>query len=379
MRYLGWATLSVSLALAARAADGGEPFQLGPIPVEGILILRNGQAVAGSLTRAGDHYFVALPQGEIRLRADDVEMACRDLDEAYARKRAVLATGDAPRHLELAGWCLRHGLLGPAASELADAMRANPNHPLIPVFRRRLEIALNPKGAEPSGMASQPVGPSREELDAMVRRLPAGTVETFTTEVQPLLMNNCTSSGCHGPNSEHELRLLRVPRNRPGGRRITQQNLHAVLQWVDREAPEKSKLLAAPIEPHGGKDRPVFTQREVGQLQQLAAWVTGLRKPAERESVPASVRRLGGPPLEAGTGPLPPEPPDGRMAERPGAVVGPAPLADPNDPFSAAPLETPVEQPGARPRVQRGATLEGFAPADPFDPEIFNRRYFRDE
>ena len=379
MRYLCIVTLGASLVLAPPSAGGGEPFQLGPIPVEGVLILRNGQAVAGSLTRAGDHYFVALPHGEIRLRTGDVEMACRDLDEAYARKRAVLATGDAQRHLDLAGWCLRHGLLGPAASELADAMRANPNHPLIPVLRRRLEMALHPKDAEPPRTPTEPVGPSREELDAMVRRLPAGTVETFTAEVQPLLMNNCTSSGCHGPNSEHELRLLRVPRNRPGGRRMTQQNLHTVLQWVDREAPERSKLLTAPIEPHGGKDRPVFTQREMGQLQQLAAWVTRLRKPAERESVPASVRPLGTRSDKDKATPVPGGIPGEAMPEGLGAVVGPAPLADPNDPFSAAPLETLAEQPGERPRVQRGATLEGFAPADPFDPEIFNRRYFRDE
>ena len=28
------------------------------------------------------------------------------------------------------------------------------------------------------------------------------------------------------------------------------------------------------------------------------------------------------------------------------------------------------------PSVKRGAQIEQFTPADPFDPEIFNRRYF---
>lgn len=355
MRCIAGVILCVQMVMAATFAVGAEPFQLGPVPVEGVLVLRNGQAVAGSLTRAGDHFFVGLPDGEIRLRADDVEMACRDLDEAYLRKRAVMPLGDAHRHLDLAGWCMRHGLLGPAASELAEAMRANPNHPLIPVLRRRLEMGLHPKEEEPAA-ERQELGPSREELDAMVRRLPSGVVETFTAEVQPLLMNNCTSSGCHGPNSEHELRLLRVPRNRPGGRRITQQNLHAVLQWVDRDTPENSRLLTVTIEPHGGTDRPVFTQRQVGQLQQLAGWVAKLGNLPERDEVPATVDRAAA---------------RARTASNP---------VSPSDPFSATPPSpTPTsgvtEPADQRPRVQRGATPEASVPVDPFDPDIFNRQY----
>ncbi len=360
MRYVFLTIVCALAAVAVLPAAGAEPFQLGPIPVEGVLILRNGQAVAGTLTRAGDHFFVALPDGEIRLRADDVEMACRDLDEAYARKRAVMPLGEAHRHLDLASWCMRHGLLGPAASELADAIPADPDHPLIPVLRRRLEMALHPERQEPGTEPHKNLGPLRDDLDAMVRRLPSGVVESFTSEVQPLLMNNCTTSGCHGPNSEHEFRLLRVPRNRPGGRRITQQNLHAVLEWIDRDTPEGSKLLTVPIEPHGGMDRPVFTQRELGQLQQLAAWVARLRNLPERDEAPATVHRLDRP--------------------QPVETIAPNPVS-PSDPFSATSAEAlpaeATEEPGSeRPRVQRGAPLEGFVPADPFDPGIFNRRYF---
>jgi hypothetical protein len=31
---------------------------------------------------------------------------------------------------------------------------------------------------------------------------------------------------------------------------------------------------------------------------------------------------------------------------------------------------------GVRPQVQRGARTAAFVPADPFDPAIFNRRFF---
>ncbi len=341
------------------ASAAAEPFELGPIPAEGVLVLRNGQTVAGTLTRAGDHFFVALPEGEIRLRADDVEMACRDLDEAYARKRAVMPLGDAHRHIELAGWCLRHELLGPAASELADAMQASPTHPMIPVLRRRLEMAMHPE-EEPAKTQGTDTGPSRADLDALVRRLPAKTVETFAADVQPLLMNNCTTAGCHGPDSQHALRLLRVPRNRPGGRRLTQQNLHSVLQWVDRGAPENSKLLTVPIEPHGGMDRPVFTQREISQIRQLAEWTARLRTPDAREEIPASVLRF-----EQPTAPAPP-------AQVP--MVQEAPFPEESTPTDSA--SEPLE--GAS-RVQRGAPPQGFVPADTFDPAIFNRQFFGEQ
>ena len=348
--------------LASLAAADEEPFQLGPIPKEGVLILRNGQAVAGSLTRAGDHFFAALPEGEIRLRADDVEMACRDLDEAYVRKRAVMPVGDAQRHIELAGWCLRHGLIGPAASELADAIRSNPAHPMIPLLRRHLETAMQPD-EETAAPPPERLGPTRSDLDTLVRRLPPGTVEVFTAEVQPLLMNNCTSSGCHGPNSDHAFRLLRVPRSRPGGRRITQQNLYSVLQWIDREAPEKSKLLRVPIEPHGGMDRPVFSQRELGQLQQLSEWVNRLRAPPDREEVPATVQWPNHQPATPRPIPAPIAP-------------GDAPSTPEQGPMPTSPA---VEAFDESPRIQYGAPTPGFVPVDPFDPDIFNRQYFGDE
>ncbi len=378
--------LSLVLVFATSVA-AAEPFQLGPIPTEGVLILRNGQAVAGTLTRAGDHFFVALPEGEIRLRADDVEMACRNLDEAYARKRAAMPLGDAHRHIELANWCLHHELFGPAAAELADAMRASPGHPMIPILRRRLEMAMQPKDETDRPEPEVGTGPSRDELDALMRRLPTGTVEAFAADVQPLLMNNCTTAGCHGPDSNHELRLLRVPRHRAGGRRLTQQNLFAVLKWVDRKTPEESKLLRVPIEPHGGMDRPIFTQRELEQVRQLANWVARLQTPDSRDEVPESVLRFAPPAVQNSAA----------ADAQPPAMVPGAPTPEPSGdvPFSAWPegnsplprgtgpaADSGVQRgarPDANPQVQRGAPAQGFVPADAFDPAIFNRQFLEPE
>ena len=143
-------------------------------------------------------------------RPADVDLVCTSLEDGYRRKRAAIQVGNVHHHLELAQWCLRHGLLGPAAAELADATVAEPNNPMIDVLHHRLKMALEPPPA-PETAGKSTSGPSNEELDRMVRSLPHGAVETFTQSVQPVLMNHCATGGCHGPQSDTGLRLFRVP------------------------------------------------------------------------------------------------------------------------------------------------------------------------
>ena len=206
--------------------------------------------IEGQISRNDDHYRVGLPYGEVRVRVIDVEFCCHTLEEGYERKRAAIQVGNVQDHLELAQWCERHGLLDLATNELSAAAAIEPNHPMLAVLRRRLQLAREP----PPEASESPVGvaaPTAEELDRMVRGMPPGAVETFTQVVQPLLMNHCTSSGCHGPQSQTRFRLMRTPVNQPAGRRLTQRNLQAVLEYVDYNAPSSSRLLTVISGPHG--------------------------------------------------------------------------------------------------------------------------------
>src|SRR5207253_8030505 len=87
------ATIAVLLAasLLARAADG-PALQ----PQHAVLVLRNRQVLEGEVTPAGDYYLLSLGKtGQIRLAAKDVEMVCRDLQEAYERKAASISSNSA--------------------------------------------------------------------------------------------------------------------------------------------------------------------------------------------------------------------------------------------------------------------------------------------
>jgi len=361
-------------------------------PSEGVLLLRNGSLLRGEITESGDGFDVVVDSGRIHVKPEDVEFHCRNLEEGYRQKRASIRPGDFRAYLDLAQWCQRHGLLERAAEELARARALEPSHPLIPLIERRIEVSLvRPEpidaqagrpGDHPAerGTARVDPSPSSEELDRSVRELPPGAVEEFTQTIQPILVNRCSAAGCHGPGSDQAFRLLRIPSSRPASRRLTQRNLHGTLAWVDRDKPRESKLLTVPVQPHGSAEA-MFTDHQRDQYQRIVDWVH-------------QVAGQGG--SVAGVAAKPPEerPPHVRLPWQATAAAHTEPVAPSGDQPSNVVPAVPTAgvrasqatgvigfRPGGIPRttdpmVQRGASLPDAAPVDPFDAEVFNRRFF---
>ncbi|MBN1588081.1 MAG: hypothetical protein JW888_01040 [Pirellulales bacterium] len=359
----------------AQAPDGQVP----NVARESVIVLHGGQVFKGKITRADDVYRVELPNGEIRVRANKVAFQCDSLEEAYGRRRAAIRFGDADEHIELARWCQRNELFGAAARELADAMAAEPNNPLVPHLERQLKMAMTP--AEPRSKAAKPPkadGPTGEELEEMIRQMPPGSVEMFTNSIQPLLLNSCAGGGCHGAQGSGEFRLLRNHPSRPASRRMTQRNLHAALEWIDRRKPDDSRLLVESIRAHGTAEKPAFTDKDAAKYRQIVEWVYRVAEPGRaNHSTPETIDFNGLAQARAMTaGPT----------TRPGNVGGLVPNA--SGATLTRPLTTPngvpsgqstvVEPPDGQPNgssVKRGVPIKRFVPVDPFDPEIFNRRY----
>ena len=368
----------LALVAGPQASVSGQEWGSAPEAQEGILLLRNGQTLTGKIARSGDRYYVAINGGEISVRSSEVEMACRSLDEAYQQKRSRIQQDNIRDHLELAQWCQQQGLLGAAAQELADAMAIDPTHPMIPLVDRRLKLAvLGPQKADrPANPADRP--PTNEELDRLVRGMPPGTVETFTQTIQPMLMNNCTASGCHGPGPQQGFSLLRAPTGRPPSRRLTQRNLLATIQLINRSDPASSLLLSAPTRPHGTAKAPIFTDHQLTQYQQLVDWVYSVaqmsspvspgkhREPARR---PSRVFPAGH------TAPLSPEertfPPSTLNPLVP--RVSPSPGAAGLTPGASE--RNPAGRPAPKSPLNRAQPIPTSPPADSLDPEVFNRQF----
>ncbi len=335
-----------------------------PIPPnQGILVLRNGQIVEGRITQREGLYVIDLSDGQIRVKAADVDLVCSSLEDGYRRKRAVIQVGNVHHHLELAQWCLRHGLLGPAAAELADAIAAEPTNPMIGALAHRLKMAMEPPlAADTAGKPTS--GPSNDELDRMIHGLPHGSVETFTQSVQPVLMNHCAVSGCHGPQSDSGLRLFRVPTGKSASRRITQRNLYSVLPFVDRENPTGSRLLTAPSGPHGTAKHAIFNEHQAAQYKRMVDWVSQLA----RQSTPEAPLTLNpATPFEPAN-PVPFQTPPQVLSQE-ARKAHPLPTAEQNQPAKRGATRAPTKS------AAEAAPASFDRPADPFDPEVFNRRY----
>lgn len=373
MIFLKCFVLAAICAFSASRLAWGEPLQLAP--QDGVLFLREGGMIQGKISRVGDRYYVALEGGEIRVRSAEVEMCCRDLDDAYQRKSNAPGQARAADRLDLAEWCIRYGLLGYAARELLAARRIDASHPKIPLVERRLQLAVNPPRlpkAANDGLAEQA---PRGAVDERLPELPAGALETFTNHVQPLVLNRCSAAACHGPAAANGLHLERTSSSRPLTQRITQRNMLAVLAFVDRDAPSASPLLEKPLAPHGGMSEPVFAKHDLDQYQHLVAWAAKLSRTNTGITATAPLAA----PLVSNS--PPPEqtafdvnaPPDRRAATNPAARGG----------LDAKPLTkktegAPVEQrslPVPRQLPIRGAPPTKPLAKDPFDPEIFNRQF----
>ena len=381
-----------ALAVAAAVTAVGVAVSLGPAQQfdaappsnEGILVLQNGNHLRGTITQTDDRYHVTVDGGRIHVDADVVLFTCRTLEEAYGQKRARIQPGVARDHLELAQWCQRNGLLEFAAQELAQAKAVEPRHPLIPLVELRIKTSLCQPGGSPRPASPADLPPSLKELDRLVGGMAPGSVETFTQTIQPVLVNNCGAAACHGPGTKSRYRLLRPGRGKPASRRLTQRNLHSTLEWVDRDDPSASELLTAPLEAHGSADGAIFKAHEADQYQRLVDWVYQVaQKPPPPRGLPGEAEGPipGRSPARSSVLPAAHTAPgtpgrDGAFQFAPGVVPRNVPL--PSQRFNAGSIRLGQE---AWPSTSGSGMAPTSAPqplqtADPFDSEVFNRRFF---
>lgn len=326
---VAWVVFASNLAAQPPQQD----YRVSPVaaPAESVLLLQNGQVLRGEISRKGGDYLVVSPGIQLLVREHQVEMHCQSLEEVYRHRRSRMDLQSAQSHLEMAQWCLKHQMLPAAKQELFDAVSLDRRHPLIPVIERRLELAESPPATIlPASADSKPLvaaGPSSDELDRIVRGMPPKTMEMFTAKIQPILLSNCATAACHGQPGGQGFQLSRIPsssRTSPG---LTQRNLYATLPWIDQEDPSASPLLNVPLKAHGTARGPVFTKQHESQYRQLVEWCH-------------------------------------RMAP---------------SPVLAASHQEPVvpkkPQRQTRPAAERGVSMPPSRPADPFDPEAFNRQF----
>jgi hypothetical protein len=342
----------------AAAAEPVQPAQGAAESRDGVLVLRDGGVLTGQISQLVDRYVVARGGAEISVPAASVAMACDTLDAAYLRQRAEMQSPTAEAHLTLADWCLRFGLYPQAAEELVAARGLDPRHAKLELLERRLAVVSRPapdkKSPSAAAAANPQTAPTRDSVRSPTStgELPDGVVERFTRKVQPLLVNNCTTAGCHRPGGPQSFELDRALLHGMANRRSTMHNLSAVLALVDRERPQDSPLLTIPRRDHAGMNHPIFGPRQSPQFQQLVDWVAMVTESttAAEDTPAADAEQAAAARVEP-----PPAPPRWR------------------EPVEAVSFDESLPPLTPSP-VRYGAQLRAWQPKDPFDPEIFNRQ-----
>jgi hypothetical protein len=368
---------------------------------EGVLVLNDGGVLHGHVSREGDRYIVVGAKSRVEVAANNVAISCGSMAEAYVEQQRRLPHDTAEAHLALADWCLRYNLLLQADLELQAARRIDSHSSQLDLLQRRLNVA-----AQATGPRAPVVNETEEEkerlaaetvrLEAIAAELPAGAVERFTRKVQPLLVNNCTTAGCHQMGGKQMFQLDRAVLHGQSNHRTTLGNLAATLALVNRDAPQLSLLLTVPRAEHAGMKQPIMGSRQDQQYRQLEEWVaavTGTPMPPDDKAAVANAAgdagskrstvserpRKGTASRAASSQPRPFHP----DIEQPVASTADkaADATDRSD--STATRESAVIQAEygeplpfqqLRQRKRPTAQLKTWQPKDAFDPEIFNRQ-----
>lgn len=267
------------------------------VPQQGLLVLANGSVIAGTVVLDGEYYGVLLEKGKLQIRVEQVDFFCETMAEAYARRKArrIGQSPTADTHLEIAQWCLQHGLLEFAMAELAEARTIDPRHPELPLAERRLaqtkELASRKAtpvkaGSPVTDVQVRPAVVSEEQEQTSFGEIPLWARTEFIKRIQPMMVHSCANSGCHLPSSPQELRVDRNALNGVGNPDLIHRNLAAVIGEVDLADPEASRLLMLGATAHGKPGAKQSRPLTPHQLEIVRAWVTQLalrETPAEEK------------------------------------------------------------------------------------------------
>ena len=313
-------------------------------------------AYLGKVVELTGGYQISMPQGTTIATYDQIRVVADSLSAAYTQIRDSYDHPTANDHLELARWCAKQGLMEEVRIEAEEALILEPTRREAAELVRKAEAALKISAPRP-----RPTG--RRE------RIPVTNISTeaqaeFIRRIQPLAVNKCGNGTCHGSGADNSLKLLQVRTGTSPQRLQSQQNLDALLKFVDAANPEQSPLLTKPRSLDGVHNTVFQGDRGAEQFKRLLAWVE-LVAEDQINGVPA--RRQ---PIEDWReGPRITVRPKVQDSGESVAVVEPQPEDTPPSPVperNARPTQRPLQSPS----IQR--LMSNHAP-DAFDPDEFNR------
>lgn len=357
---IGWSSVAFAddLRLAAKSS------------LPNLMVMTDGRTMTGEITIQAGGYSVEKLGGSVFVPKEQVRCVARDLRDAYRIQRESQVDPTAASLIQLAEWGISYRLYDEARDELHRALRRDPENETARKMLQRLEEQLL---AQPKPRTNAPVDSSGflvQEVESL-GGLSRETAAEFTSRIQPLLINRCAGASCHSSETDRPFRLAHVRIATRNHRRQSEQNLAAVLKYINTEDPRDSELLRVADGLHGNQPFMMFGGSQGAQQRQsIQDWVDTVTK--EQRAEQAKLARA--PQLKSKNG----KSSAPRRLDDTDAVAS-APTA-PKESTPAGILPASFEEPGSLPadlkpkhELPVGMTLRRVN--DAFDPEAFNQKY----
>lgn len=361
----------------------------------GALLMKEGHRVLrGTISEIGANYQVQLESGTISVPKHRVAFVGKDTTAIYEYRVASIKgrwkSGD---HMNFARWCILNEMSTQAILHYQQVAKQHPDHPYVhklaielrqhllgqPDFREYLGLPPEEKNSAADRLANKKPATSAVHLASGLSKSLTQHPEiatSFVQRVQPILLNRCSQTGCHGALGKNALRI--IPPYRDAHQRITNENLQSMLRQIERDDGEA--LLHYATNAHGNQRQPSIAVTEKHLVRELSAWMEFVKNPVTTAVAALPVNpRAGATPqvVTADTSVRIPAGADVALVPvKPGAS-GLRPVPKPEDatdfPDGDRPSLSELEALDAELRKILGEA-EGTSSQDPFDPASFNKR-----
>lgn len=253
-----------------------------------IVLLKNGESVAGDVTLHPGELEIKLPSGsKFRISMNAVDLLGDNQLDIYQQWTQRLRPDDANDHVRIAKWCLSVGLFEQAKIHVEEVVRIRDTHPDIPFLKKRIqhlemtEASIKqaqdsvPKMQSPVENAQPASNPSTSanetsqtnEVDlseAELAKLPKWTdlsraeFAEYLDKIQPRILSGCSAAHCHGPVGTTRFQLARLNLGAAPTKTMSQSNFNTMMRFVDFDDISNSDLVKFASTKHGSLTRPVF-------------------------------------------------------------------------------------------------------------------------
>ena len=363
-------------------------------PVERVILMKSGRVLTGFASRNAGGWLVEQSNGRVQVPLDQVNVVAKNMTDAYRQQRDSVIQPTPATHVALAQWCISYRLYGEARDELKKCLALDPDHTSARKLLLRLDDMLDPADPKQS-VIPHPVRRSNDgflvpEVESLGGLSP-DVATTFTQRIQPLLMNKCGNASCHGSKtsggSDEGFQLVAMRGAAGGHRMYTERNLAQVLRYIDLEDPALSPILAIPQGNHAGMTPAFHGTGGANQLKMLKVWVKAVVEEKRAEEVELAKRptlkgkrgTIASLPVTESEAPVDPALPARKSSTIPGLVDNKSldsfvqRSGTPPNANTSVPAVTQADAAG----IDREKTADHARSMeqDPFDPEIFNRRF----